>query len=298
MASPTLLEALALSANAVGPQAEGDVQAGSDPLRLDLPTLGPGSGEAPNAATMRVFGSLYLAAELEQAGAVPIAELLAAERDTLNLTSYEAAAKLDDFATRAHQWYDRAGRVQLYARLFGIGPGATNDHGTVVNREFVSLLASMCRALAVYAQLSTGAGIVAGLEATLVEAAQALLGNLAQRALGNTLLAARRIEDQVRHAIEILRDPAIGALVGARTFQETILNILGKDAPDVQRLIDAGAAGQKVLEWMADALPRLEAGSQHVVIVTLDDPVIVTAGLWLNAVGLAGDQQQQLRQAA
>jgi hypothetical protein len=293
MAGPSLLEALALAAKAVGPQSDAGVPAGSDPLRLDLPTLGPGSGEAPSAATLRVFGSLYLAAELEQAGVVPIAELLAAERDTLNLTSYEAAAKLDDFATRELHWYDRAGRVQLYARLFGLGPGATNDTGTLANREFVSLLASLCRALAVYAQVSLGAGMVAGLEATVQESAQALLANLEPRALGNTLLAARRIEDQVRYAIEILRDPAIGALVGARTLQQTILNILGKDAPDVQRLIDAGTAGQKIVEWLADALPRLAAEAQHVPVMTFGDPVSVTASIWLNAVGLAAEQPAQ-----
>jgi hypothetical protein len=293
MAGTTLLEALALGAAAVVPESTDGLAGGDDPLRLDLPSLGPGSGEAPSPAMLRVFGSLYLAAELEQAGVVPIAELLADQRDTLNLTSYEAAAKLDDFATRELHWYDSAGRVQLYARLFGVGPGATNDGGTLVNRDFVPLLASFCRALAAYAQLSPGFGSVAGLEATLQESAQGLLGNLAARALGNTQLAARRIEDQVRHAVEVLRDPPICALVGARTLQETIINILGKDAPDVQRLIDAGTTGQKVLVWLADALPRLTA-ERHIPIVTPGDPVCVTAGLWLNAVGMGRPHEERL----
>src|SRR5262249_10988885 len=156
----------------------------------------------------RVFASLYLAAELEQAGVVPIAELLSDQRDTLNLTSYEAAAKLDDFASRELHWYDRAGRVQLYARLFGLGPGATNDTGTLTNREFVPAFASLCRALTAYARMPLGAGIEAGLTAAVQESAQALLANIASRSLGNTLLAARRIEDQVRYAVEIVRDPA------------------------------------------------------------------------------------------
>lgn len=293
MARTTLLEALALATDAVAPHRVAGVPAQDDPLGLNLPTLGPGSGEAPSAGTLRVFGTLYLAAELEQAGVVPIAELLATERDSLNLTSFEAAARLDDFATRRLQWYDRAGRVQLYARLFGIGPGATNDAGSLANRDFVNLLASLCRALAGYAQLSPGGVATAGLEATLQESAQALLANLASRALGNTLLAARRIDDQVRHAVDILRDQSICALVGARTLQETILNILGKDAPDVQRLIDAGAAGQKVLVWLADALPRFTADSHAGPLVTPGDPVSVTAGLWLNAVGLGAPQQEQ-----
>jgi hypothetical protein len=186
--------------------------------------------------------------------------------------------------------------VQLNARLFGIGPGATNDTGTLANRDFGSLLASFCRALAVFAQVSPTAGRATGIEAAAQESAQALLANLASRALGNTLLAARRIEDQVRRAVDILRDPAIGALVGARTLQQTILAILGKDAPDVQRLIDAGTNGQKVLVWLADALPRL-SGRQPGPVMALNDPIAVTAGLWLNAVGLSSAAQQELKAA-
>src|SRR5258705_10472354 len=90
-----------------------------------------------------------------------------------------------------------------------------------------------------------------------------LLANIASRSLGNPLLAARRIEDQVRYAVDILRDPAICSLVGARTLQQTILNILGNDAPDVQRLLDVGAAGQKVIEWLATAMARLTADPQE-----------------------------------
>jgi hypothetical protein len=281
-ARPTLFAGLELALRAVGAAGAG-VPAGDDPLHLDLPSLGPGSGEAPDRSTVHVFASLYLACELEQAGVVPIAELLSQERDNLNVTSYAAAAKLDDFAGRAHQWYDRAGRVQLYARLFGIGPGATNDAGALVNREFVQLLGSFARALTASAGASAGR---ASLDAMLQESAQALLGNLEPRALGNTLLAARRIEDQVRHAVDVLRDGAIGSLVGARTMQETIVNILGKDAPDVQRLIDAGLAGQRLLGWLADAIPRLYGTAAQAPLLSASDPIAVTAALWLRALGL------------
>lgn len=294
MAGATLLRALALAAEAVDPHAAGTVPAGADPLRLDLPTLGPASGETPSAATLRVFGSLYLAAELEQAGVVPIAELLADQRDSLNLTSYDAAAKLDDFATRERGWYDRAGRVALYARLFGVGPGATNDAGALVNRDFASLLASLCHALTSAVTTSTsgtlGPSTIAGIQA----AATALLENLAARALGNTLLAAQRIEDQVRHAVDVLRDQAICALVGARTLQETIVNILGKDAPDVQRLLDLGTAGQKVIVWLADELPQLTGDSDGSALAAAAGSAAVSATLWLNANGIQAAPQELL----
>jgi len=288
-ARPTLLAGLALAANAMGAGANG-VPAGDDPLRLDLPALQPAPADLPSASTVNVFAALYLAAELEQAGVVPIAELLAEQRYTLNIESYETAAKLEDFATREHQWYDRAGRVQIYARLFGIGPAATNDTGALTNREFMSLLASLCRALARYADATPTAGY-GTLEASVELAAQALLGNLATRALGNTLLAARRLEDQVRYAVDVLRDPAIGALVGARSLQQTIVNILGKGAPDVQRLIDIGLAGQKVLVWLGNTLPHLDQTIAHVPLVTFSDPVAVTASMWLHAAGLDAPMQ-------
>ncbi len=283
-ARPTLHAGLALAADSVGPSADG-VPVADDPLRLDLPALHPGASDLPSPSTVRVLAGLYLAAELEQAGVVPIAELLAEERYSLNLASYEAAAKLEDFATHERDWYDRAGRVQVYARLFGIGSAATNDAGALVNREFLSLLAALCRALARYADASP-TGYVVGLEASARVSAEALLANIAPRALGNTLLAARRLGDQVRQAVDVLRDPAIGALVGARTLQQTIVNILGNDAPDVQRLIDTGLNGQKVLLWLADASPRVGDAVPHVPLVTDGDPVAVTAALWLHAAGL------------
>lgn len=276
----TLLAGLALAAHVVRSGATG-APVGDDPLRLDLPALGPASGDAPAPSIVRLFGSLYLAAELEQAGVVPIVELLTQERDTLNLTSYEAAAKLDDFDARAHHWYDRASRVQLYSRLFGIGPSATNDAGTLANRDFVPLLASLCHGLVNYCTSTAAAD--AELDATVREAAQALLGNLEPRGLANTVLASRRIEDQTRHAVDILRDPTIDMLVGAHTLQEAILNILGKDAPDVQRLIDSGLAGQKVLDWLAGALPAL---SSQAPLVSPEDPVCAEAEQWLQAVGV------------
>jgi hypothetical protein len=288
---PTLLRGLALAADAVGPAAV-DVPAADDPLRLDLPALHSGPSDYPSAATVRVFGALYLAGELEQAGVVPIAELLADERYSLNLASYEAAARLDDFATRRHQWYDRDGRVQIYARLFGIGPAAMNDAGALVNREFVPLLAGLCRAVAKYADAGYGNAGYGGLEAGAQIAAEAVLANIAPRALGNTVIAARRLNDQVRHAVDVLRDQSIGALFGAHTLQQVIVSILGKDAPDVQRLIDSGLAGQKVLEWLAEKVPGIADTRAHGPLLTFGDPIAVTAALWLHAAGLAATPQQ------
>jgi hypothetical protein len=160
-----------------------------------------------------------------------------------------------------------------------------------VNREFVPLFAALCKTLARYADTTVGGSAVA--EASVRTGAQMLLENLAPRALGNTLLAARRLQDQAQRAVDILRDQSIGALVGARTLQQTIVNILGQDAPDVQRLIDSGLNGQAVLEWLATKLPQLSGASST--LTPLDQHVALAAVLWLRAVGV-DDQQQQTPQ--
>jgi hypothetical protein len=276
---PTLGSALALAEAAV----DGGVgiPTADDPLRLDLPSLVRDSSVLPSADAVRLLGTLYFAAELEQAGVVPIVELLAAERDTLDLRSYESAERLDRFVSSEHGWYDHPGRASLYARLFGVGPAATNEAGTLVNREFQSLLASLCHALARCATDPAGSVVAtAGLE----QAASSLLANLASRSLGNTQLAARRLVAQASAAVTILRDPAVEALVGAHSLQATIVAILGSDAPDVQRLIDLGTAGQQVLTWLATTLPAVGGGGT--IAVGPGDTAIAAAAHWLNAAGI------------
>jgi hypothetical protein len=279
LSRPTLGSALALAEAVV--DAGVNVPVADDPLRLDLPSLVRDSSALPSPDVVRLLGTLYFAAELEQAGVVPIVELLAAEKDTLDLRSYESAARLDRFASSEHGWYDHTGRASLYARLFGLGPAATNEAGTLVNREFQSLLASLCHALARYATEPAGSVVV---QAGLEQATSSLLANLASRALGNTQLAARRLIAQTSAAVYILRDPAVEALVGARSLQATIVAILGADAPDVQRLIDLGTAGQQVLTWLATTVPTTADGSAGVLVAGA--PVIGAAAHWLSAAGV------------
>jgi hypothetical protein len=280
---PTLGAALAL-AEAVVARSAGVSAADDDPLRLDLPNLARDPGALPSADAVRMLAALYFAAELEQAGIVPIVEALAGSRDSLDLHSYESAARLDDFASHAHGWYDAQGRGGLYARLFGIGHGATNEAGALVNREFESLLASVCHALAQYGLATAGSAL---LESAVSQSAYGMLANLGPRALGNTKLAAGRLIAQLRAAVDVLRDPAVQQLVGARSLQATVVAILGSDAPDVQRLIDLGTSGQQVLAWLAAAVPQVSSGAA--IVLGPADPVVASAAQWLRAAG--ADQQ-------
>jgi hypothetical protein len=62
-------------------------------------------------------------------------------------------------------------------------------------------------------------------------------------------------------------------------------------------LIDAGLAGQKLLLWLADAVPRLTAVGTHAPLVAYGDAIAVTAALWLRAAGLDEPVQPMQRAA-
>ena len=136
-AAVPLSSSLALAERALGTIA---LAAAEDPLGLDLPPRL--TEDLPDGQTMSVIGSLYLFGELEEAGVIVAAELLADERDSFALPSAEAARRLDAFAQRRSEWPDRAARERLYARLFG----ATDAPGAPVNREFHTRLGTVPRA--------------------------------------------------------------------------------------------------------------------------------------------------------
>src|SRR5262245_27820953 len=111
-----------------------------DPLGLHLPPLDE-AGDLPSAQTLRALAVLYLQGELEQAGLLPVAEMLAEARAQLALRSLAAARKLENFARQMSAQYDLASRNRIFARLFGTGRAVVNGDGTPVNRDFERLVA-------------------------------------------------------------------------------------------------------------------------------------------------------------
>jgi len=94
-----------------------------------------------------------------------------------------------------------------------------------------------------------------------------------------------RIEAQLRRAIAVISDPAVGALVGQRTFWSTLTGLLGPGAPDHRRLLDIARNGQQVLRWVADVAGELAgpAGAAPAV----PSIAVTSAAGWLQACGLA-----------
>ncbi len=262
--------------------------AGEDPLRLNLPLLlNGGEGITPNSAELRIIATLYLQAELEQAGVIPVAEMLAQARVSLNFASPQVIEKLEDFALRSRNWYNRESRDLLFARLFGIGRAATNAEGTMVNRDFQQRFATFCVAIERYNEdYSWGQQPGPTTEAALDEAATDLLLNLGARQLGNTTIAAGTIQDQLRYAINLLTDPGVEALFQARGLWDTVRKLLDTETPDLARLIDRGQTGLWLLDWLASVIPQISEKVHHQPLLPARSPVFVWAATWLRASGV------------
>jgi hypothetical protein len=257
-----------------------------DPLRLEIPPV-VGVDRPPPPEAVRGLAALYLHSELEQAGVVPVAELLAAERVSLDVRSVEAAARLDRFARRSGEWYDRSQRAVLFARLFGGGPAAGPQEGADVNREFGERMAALCHELDAVAELGRDPyrrrSYGAQASAYVRRAALDLLTNVSPRLRGNALVAGQRLQEQLREAIALLDDPAVGAVFQARGLWATVRAVLGDETPDLARLVDRGQSGQRVLLWLASVLPRLGGQGD---LLSGSEETAAAATTWLQASGL------------
>lgn len=258
--------------------------ANGDPLGLDLPPLLNGAGGVlPSAEALRGLAALYLQAELEQTGVILVAEALAEERTGLALRSPQAAAKLERFAEQRRDWYDRGRRLRLFARLFGLGTATDGE----ANHGFQQAFAQVCQAaLQVAEDYRWGQRPGPTREAALRHAVRTLLFNLGSRQYGDTLLAGRKIQAQLRAAIDIVSDPDVGGLVQGRGLWDTLRKILGEQTPDLGRLLSRGQSGQRLLTWLALAQPQIVQDRAEAPLLPAGSPVFVWAAAWLEATGV------------
>jgi hypothetical protein len=252
-----------------------------DPLRIDFPPLPPMSREATiTASALRMLAALYLQANLEQAGILPVAEFLGAARDQLQFLSTEAARKLEPFARPPQSAYTRAQREALFGRVFGISGTQQANH------EFEQLLATLCLSLMrCELELRLANDLGAARKAGLRYSAQALLFNLAPRQFGNTLFAAQAIDQQLRLAVAALTDASLLSQFGARTLWDVIRFVVDP-APDAGRHLARGEAGLAVLKWLGSILGNL--GTTSARLVARGDAIFLYAARWLEASGLSG----------
>lgn len=273
-----LLADLGLALEAAAPPHLAASLAESDPLRLELPPL-PGIRAAPEA--LRAQSALYFAARLEDMGLVHAAEELVRRRAALRVPP-ATAARLDGLARREQRWYPREQRAALFARLFGTGSGVDRQPGGG-NARFEPLLAALCSALVACGPRR--AGKPDALQEAVARAGLELAATSGLVHTGASSLAVPVLTEQLRMAVDLLSDPGIGALVGARGLWPTLRRLLEPNPPDLRRLLDCARHGQHVLRWLADVAPGLESTAPAGPEIRAD--VVGSAAAWLTACGLA-----------
>ncbi|WP_433361229.1 hypothetical protein ACQPZX_28115 [Actinoplanes sp. CA-142083] len=253
--------------------------AADDPFRLVVPPLVPPAEAEIDAATLETLAGLYLLAQVEQTGLPAAAELLVAERLGLDLRSADAAQLLEDTADASRDWIPRASREQLFARVFGTGPGAAVAH-VPANTDFLPALSDTASAISAYDRAILLGGPLIALRSQLSRAAARLRSNLAPRQHGNTVLATGRIAAQARQAVALLSHPGILALVNGTSAWDVVRATWPDDErPDIDRLVALGQSGQTLITW---------SGSPPESIADPPEPARAAAATWLAESGLAG----------
>ncbi|MBC7898739.1 MAG: hypothetical protein H7070_01680 [Saprospiraceae bacterium] len=276
--------------------------ANDDPLRLDLPPIvGSGSsGMTPDSATLKIMATLYLQAEMEQAGIIAVAEVLTAARYELTVYDKKSASLLEEFDRRRRNWLDRTARERVFARVFGIGPLAKNEEGVLINRDFQSKFANFCLEIRRNAEdLRWRKTPGPMLDSALRQAATDLLVNLGSRRYGDIHESSRRIQEQLGRSITLLSDEGIGNAMQTRGMWNVLRAVLNPNVPDFARLTTRGQSGMNLLNWITAALPAISDGNYRQPIIEPNSPAVGWSEMWLQATGFdISGANNALRRAA
>jgi hypothetical protein len=264
---------------------------GGDPFALaldigdiDLPPVVGGS--AQDQAMLRELAPLYLAAELEATGLLPLVEALAALFATGALAGDPGAAGrlLHAFHVRRRNRLTADERQALFGRVFGTfyGPGYAAPGGR--NAEFEPLFIDLTEAMAAFDRPRRPRSIGPADHVRLHTAASALAANLVPRAGGITAYAAREVIAAIRESLEILGSPHVQAMLGARSVWTAVdrgsRRYLGRQSV-VAAHVNRARAGVAILSWLADVMPRL--GNLSVPLVSDGHPAVAAAMAWVQA---------------
>ena len=248
-------------------------------IDLDLP---PALGPAADAAVLRSAAPLYLASELEAAGLIQGVEALAeaALGGAVPLDAGEATERIYRFWRTREQRFSAEERQAFFARLFGT-PGATLPLAEHRNTAFPRLLFAVADALHGYDPRTAG---IAGADTALRTAAHSLAANLMTRGGGLASFAGRDIVQALQQAVDVLKQPAVQRAVQARSAWmaagQLARRYLGR-AVDVVAHVQRGRAGMRLLAWLAEAAPGLDAYVRP--LVPPGVPVREAAFAWLQA---------------
>lgn len=243
----------------------------SDLGSIDLPE---GPSVADQAEILTPLGPFYLAYQLEQAGLLRTAELIAGlfASGAITASLGTAAELIRKF------WQDRRNRLteaernNLYERAFEAP-------------YFDRLFEAVMRDIAAHAD---NGDVADWREAIALEqSCRELVDFLAARGGGMTAFAARDIVSAINEAIRFLKDPGLQAAFSVRNLWDLVRTASDGAAASnsqMQAHVDLGKSGQAVFGWLAQASHR---GSLRL------DPhapdfreLVLAATRWLQADGL------------
>jgi hypothetical protein len=269
-AQADLLRAVATALSAVATHERALVRALSDLGAIDLPD---GVPNAMDAAQLRAAGPLYFAGELEQAGLLRCAELIAGlfASGTITQPLGPVAMQLNTFWRGRRERLEVTEREAIFARV-------------LEPPHFERLMSALCAAIVAQAD---GSDMREGV--TLATTAQSLAEFLAQRVDPMASIAARDLVDTINAALGFLRDRMLQTAFGVQSLWALVAVSANADTQigaashtgDVQRHAERGRAGQSVLLWLAtrygEANLALDPGNAD------DTALIMSAQRWLGA---------------
>jgi hypothetical protein len=212
-------------------------------VEIELPDLDtpPPAGHDP--ALLAPIGPLYLAHELDQAGLLRTAELIAGlfASGAIEQPLGATAALLHEF------WQKRTARLSADERAHLLGQ-------TFEPQVFYPRMERLCAALAAMAD---NAGVADVHEEVGLEQAAADLAELmAARTGGMLAYAAEDIVGAIRSALEFMRDRSLLMAFGVRDVWGLVATTgaaQGVNESDVRRHVDLARSGAAVLVWLSGA---------------------------------------------
>ncbi|MBR0692733.1 hypothetical protein [Bradyrhizobium lablabi] len=211
---------------------------------IELPDSAP---TAEDAAHLEVIAPLYLACELEHAGLLRTAELVAGLFASGALTQpLGATAQLImEFWKGRRERLATPEREQLFAQVFE-------------PQAFYPMMQALCDALADQLDDPPRASDIHA-RVALQQAADVLAGWLSPRAVGMATFAANDIVQALSQATHFLRDRLLQTAFGVHDLWG-LLNVVGSQqgtgSGDIRGRIDLGREGATVLAWLAAAVPQ------------------------------------------
>jgi hypothetical protein len=248
-----LLLALALARSLVGSPAATMARALSDLGAIDLPDR---ADDGIEPARLQTAAPLYFASELEQAGLLPTAELVAGlfASGAINQPLGPSAALISAFWRGRRERLEAGERQAIFDRVFE-------------PRYFEPLMRGLCEAL-----VAQGEGQGLRERIALETAAAALADFLDTRLDAMAAIAAADIVTNIDAALAFLRDRLLQTAFAARSLWQLVAltgAAQGRGSSQVQMHVDRGRSGQTVLLWLAregrQPAPRIDPADYELV---------------------------------